>query len=118
MAEKVAEEGVPLGSNTTGCSLSLMGTGGNFEKRKAPIDEAVGKHAEVRNVGVVGLPGSIGVEVQAVYASIAESVEERNEREKDADGRRLSSCREGLVEMKLGSLTVSSCRVPSALCVI
>eukprot|EP00965_Chrysotila_dentata_P154595 5108447-Pleurochrysis_carterae.AAC.1 len=39
MAEKVAEEGVPLGSNTTN---SLAGTGGNFEKMRAPIDGAVG----------------------------------------------------------------------------
>eukprot|EP00965_Chrysotila_dentata_P113679 3757836-Pleurochrysis_carterae.AAC.4 len=36
MAEKVAEEGAPLGSNTTGCSLSLTGTGGIFEKTRAP----------------------------------------------------------------------------------
>eukprot|EP00965_Chrysotila_dentata_P057964 1921859-Pleurochrysis_carterae.AAC.1 len=62
MAEDITEEGVPLGSNATGCSLSLAGTGGNFEKRRAPIDEAVCKHAEVRNVRVVGLPGSVGVE--------------------------------------------------------
>ena len=44
MAEKVAEKRVPLGSNTTGCSLSLAGTGGNFEKTRAPIDGAVGKY--------------------------------------------------------------------------
>eukprot|EP00965_Chrysotila_dentata_P092107 3040978-Pleurochrysis_carterae.AAC.1 len=44
----------------TGCSLSLAGTGGNFEKTRAPIDGAVGKHTKVRNVGVVGLPGSVG----------------------------------------------------------
>eukprot|EP00965_Chrysotila_dentata_P115189 3807918-Pleurochrysis_carterae.AAC.3 len=41
------------------------GTGGNFEKTRAPIDGAVGKHAEVRDVGVVGLPGSVRVEVKA-----------------------------------------------------
>eukprot|EP00965_Chrysotila_dentata_P157828 5214078-Pleurochrysis_carterae.AAC.1 len=35
MAEKVAEGGVPLGSNTTGCSVSLAGNGGNFEKTRA-----------------------------------------------------------------------------------
>eukprot|EP00965_Chrysotila_dentata_P262138 6214481-Pleurochrysis_carterae.AAC.4 len=71
MAEKAAEEGVPLGSNTTGCSLSLAGTGGNFEKTKAPIDGDVGKHAVVRNIRVVGLPGSVGAEVKAVIASDA-----------------------------------------------
>eukprot|EP00965_Chrysotila_dentata_P171413 5657019-Pleurochrysis_carterae.AAC.1 len=60
MARNVAEEGVPLGSNTTGRSDSLAGTGSNFEKMRAPIDGAVDKHAEVRNVGVVGLPGSVG----------------------------------------------------------
>eukprot|EP00965_Chrysotila_dentata_P008574 279301-Pleurochrysis_carterae.AAC.1 len=38
MAEKVAEEGAPLGSNTTGCSFSLAGSGGNFEKARASID--------------------------------------------------------------------------------
>eukprot|EP00965_Chrysotila_dentata_P026815 889997-Pleurochrysis_carterae.AAC.1 len=47
-------------SNTTGCSLSLARAGGSFEKMRAKIDGAVGKHAEVRNVGVVGLPGSVG----------------------------------------------------------
>eukprot|EP00965_Chrysotila_dentata_P157332 5197858-Pleurochrysis_carterae.AAC.1 len=61
MAEKVADEGVPLGSKTTGCSLSLAGTGRNFETTRAPIVEAVGKHAEVRDICVVGLPGSVGV---------------------------------------------------------
>eukprot|EP00965_Chrysotila_dentata_P019261 641127-Pleurochrysis_carterae.AAC.1 len=71
MAEKVREEGVPLGSNTTGCSFSLAGTSGNFEKTRAPIDGAVDKHAEVRNVGVVGLPGSAIVEVKAVVSSDA-----------------------------------------------
>eukprot|EP00965_Chrysotila_dentata_P096856 3201077-Pleurochrysis_carterae.AAC.1 len=52
MAKKVTKEGVPLGSNsTTGCSLSLSDTGGNFEKTRVPIDAAVGKHdAEVRDV--------------------------------------------------------------------
>eukprot|EP00965_Chrysotila_dentata_P046079 1532063-Pleurochrysis_carterae.AAC.1 len=69
MAEKVAEEGVPLGSNTTGCNLSLAGTSSNFEKTRAPIDGAVGKHADVRSVRVVSLPGSVGVEVKAVVAS-------------------------------------------------
>eukprot|EP00965_Chrysotila_dentata_P054048 1793633-Pleurochrysis_carterae.AAC.1 len=69
MAKKVAEEGVQFGSNTTGCSLSLARTGGNFEETRAPIDGAVGKHAEVRNVGVVRLAGSVGVEVKAVVAS-------------------------------------------------
>eukprot|EP00965_Chrysotila_dentata_P082770 2731001-Pleurochrysis_carterae.AAC.1 len=64
MAEKVAEESIPLGSNTTGCSLSLAGTGGDFEKTRAPVDRAVGKHAKVRDVGVVGLPGSVRVERQ------------------------------------------------------
>eukprot|EP00965_Chrysotila_dentata_P009469 308708-Pleurochrysis_carterae.AAC.1 len=38
MAEKVAEQGVPLGSNTADCSFSLEGTGGNFAKVRAPID--------------------------------------------------------------------------------
>eukprot|EP00965_Chrysotila_dentata_P111147 3673482-Pleurochrysis_carterae.AAC.1 len=71
MAEKVAEEGVPLGSNKTGCSFSLAGTGGNFKKTRAPVDGAVGKHAKVRNVRVVGLPGSVEVEVKAVVASDA-----------------------------------------------
>eukprot|EP00965_Chrysotila_dentata_P055122 1829138-Pleurochrysis_carterae.AAC.1 len=71
MAEKVAEEGVPLGINTTGCSLSLAGTGGNFEKTRAPIDGAVGKHAEVCDVGVVDFPGSVGVEVKAIVSSDA-----------------------------------------------
>eukprot|EP00965_Chrysotila_dentata_P166557 5498882-Pleurochrysis_carterae.AAC.1 len=65
MAKKVAEEGVPFGSNTTGCSLSSAGTGCNFEKTRAPIDGAIGKHVEVRDVGVAGLPGSVGVEVKA-----------------------------------------------------
>eukprot|EP00965_Chrysotila_dentata_P031113 1036418-Pleurochrysis_carterae.AAC.1 len=72
MAEKVAEEGFPLGSNTTGCSLSLAGTDSNFEKTRAlTIDGAVGKHAEMRDPGVVGLPGSVGIEVKAVVASDA-----------------------------------------------
>eukprot|EP00965_Chrysotila_dentata_P022211 734645-Pleurochrysis_carterae.AAC.1 len=66
MAKKVAEEGVPFGSKTTGCSLSLAGIGYNFEKMRAPIDGGVGKHVEVRCV--VGLPGSVGVEVKAVVA--------------------------------------------------
>eukprot|EP00965_Chrysotila_dentata_P077376 2554473-Pleurochrysis_carterae.AAC.1 len=94
MAEKVAEEGVLLGSNAAGCSLSLAGTGGNFEKTRAPSYGAVGKHAEVRDVGVVGLPGSVGVEVKAglvasdplcelvlvdfLSAGVAESVEMRH----------------------------------------
>eukprot|EP00965_Chrysotila_dentata_P121012 4002525-Pleurochrysis_carterae.AAC.1 len=69
MAEKVAEEGFPLGSNTTGCSLNLAGINGNFEKTRAPIDGAVGKHAKVGDVVVVGLPGSVGIEVKAVVAS-------------------------------------------------
>eukprot|EP00965_Chrysotila_dentata_P256668 6212621-Pleurochrysis_carterae.AAC.8 len=59
------------GSNTTGCSLSLAATGGNFEKTRAPVDGAVGKDAEVRNIGVVGLPGHVGVKVKAVVASDA-----------------------------------------------
>eukprot|EP00965_Chrysotila_dentata_P123261 4073962-Pleurochrysis_carterae.AAC.1 len=42
-----------------------------FLKRRAPIDGAVGKHAGVRDAGVVGLPGSFGVEVLAVVASDA-----------------------------------------------
>eukprot|EP00965_Chrysotila_dentata_P156734 5178566-Pleurochrysis_carterae.AAC.1 len=46
MAEKVAEEGVPFGSNTTGCSLSLARTAGNFEEARAPVDGTFGKHAE------------------------------------------------------------------------
>eukprot|EP00965_Chrysotila_dentata_P184040 6077071-Pleurochrysis_carterae.AAC.2 len=71
MAEKVAQEGVPLGSNKTGCSFSLAGTGGNFEKTRAPIDRAVGKHAEERDIGVVGLLGSVRIEVKAVVASDA-----------------------------------------------
>eukprot|EP00965_Chrysotila_dentata_P183084 6045842-Pleurochrysis_carterae.AAC.1 len=45
MAKKTAEEGVLLGSNTTGCSLSLAGAGSNFEKTRAPVHGAVGKHA-------------------------------------------------------------------------
>eukprot|EP00965_Chrysotila_dentata_P105197 3474237-Pleurochrysis_carterae.AAC.1 len=69
MADKVAEEGVPLGSNTAGCSFSLTGTDGNFEKTRASIDGAVAKHAEVIDVNVIGLPGSVGVEVKAVAAS-------------------------------------------------
>eukprot|EP00965_Chrysotila_dentata_P056201 1863656-Pleurochrysis_carterae.AAC.1 len=71
MAEKVAEEGFPLGSNTTGCSLSLAEICGSFEKTRASIDGAVGKHAEVRNVRMVGLPGSVRVQVKAVVASDA-----------------------------------------------
>eukprot|EP00965_Chrysotila_dentata_P177999 5880039-Pleurochrysis_carterae.AAC.1 len=72
MAEKVAEEGVPLGSNTTGCTLSLAGTESNFKKTRASIDRSVGKHAKVRNVRVVGIPGSVGAEVKAgVVASDA-----------------------------------------------
>eukprot|EP00965_Chrysotila_dentata_P222143 6192788-Pleurochrysis_carterae.AAC.1 len=38
---------------------------------RAPIDGAVGKHAEVRNVCVFNLPESVGVEVKAVVASNA-----------------------------------------------
>eukprot|EP00965_Chrysotila_dentata_P044904 1491551-Pleurochrysis_carterae.AAC.1 len=71
MVEKVAKLGVPLGSNATGCSLSLAGTGSNFGKMRAPLDGAVGKHAEVRNARVVGLRGSVRVEVKAVVASDA-----------------------------------------------
>eukprot|EP00965_Chrysotila_dentata_P144259 4764277-Pleurochrysis_carterae.AAC.1 len=71
MADKVAEKGVPLGNNTTGCSLSFAGTGGNFEKTRTPIDGAVGKHAEVRDLGVVSLTGSVGEEIKAVVASDA-----------------------------------------------
>eukprot|EP00965_Chrysotila_dentata_P251867 6210327-Pleurochrysis_carterae.AAC.1 len=71
MAEKVAEADVPLGSSTTGCSLSLVGTGGNFERMRASIDGAVGKHSEVRDVGVVGLLGSVRVKVMAVAANDA-----------------------------------------------
>eukprot|EP00965_Chrysotila_dentata_P048550 1610278-Pleurochrysis_carterae.AAC.2 len=36
---------------------------------RAPVDKAAGKHAKVRDVGVVGLPGSVGVEVKVVVAS-------------------------------------------------
>eukprot|EP00965_Chrysotila_dentata_P254180 6211789-Pleurochrysis_carterae.AAC.1 len=72
MAGKVAEDGVPLGSNIAGCSLSLAGTGGNFEESGASIDRAVGKRAEVRDVSMFGLPGtSVEVEVKAVVASDA-----------------------------------------------
>eukprot|EP00965_Chrysotila_dentata_P131296 4340354-Pleurochrysis_carterae.AAC.1 len=70
MAEKVAEEGVPFGSNTTGCSLSLAGTSGNFKKARASIDEAV-KNAEVHDVCVISLPRSVGVEVKTIVASNA-----------------------------------------------
>eukprot|EP00965_Chrysotila_dentata_P008609 280185-Pleurochrysis_carterae.AAC.1 len=38
MTEEVAEGGILLGSNSTGCSLSLAGTGGDFERTRAPID--------------------------------------------------------------------------------
>eukprot|EP00965_Chrysotila_dentata_P095949 3170737-Pleurochrysis_carterae.AAC.2 len=69
MAEKVAEACVPLGSNTTGCSLSLAGTGGKFEKARALINGAVAKHAEVRDVCVVSLPGSVEVEVMKAVSS-------------------------------------------------
>eukprot|EP00965_Chrysotila_dentata_P091477 3020632-Pleurochrysis_carterae.AAC.1 len=66
------EQGVPLGNNTTGCSLSLAGgTVGNFEKTKDPVDGAVGKHAKVRDIGVVGLPESVGIEVKAVVVGDA-----------------------------------------------
>eukprot|EP00965_Chrysotila_dentata_P198141 6178615-Pleurochrysis_carterae.AAC.1 len=71
MAEKDTEKGVPLGSNTTGCSFSLAGTGGNFETARFPINKAVGKDTEKRSVGVVGLPGNVGVEVKAVVSSNA-----------------------------------------------
>eukprot|EP00965_Chrysotila_dentata_P004767 155651-Pleurochrysis_carterae.AAC.1 len=46
-------------------------TGDNFEKTRAPIEGAIGKHAKVRNVGVVGFPGSVRVEVKAIVFSDA-----------------------------------------------
>eukprot|EP00965_Chrysotila_dentata_P202477 6181146-Pleurochrysis_carterae.AAC.5 len=71
MAKKVAKEHAPLDCNTAGCSFSLAGTGGKFKKARASIDEAAGKHAEMRDVCVVGLPVSVGVEVKAAVASDA-----------------------------------------------
>eukprot|EP00965_Chrysotila_dentata_P077522 2558845-Pleurochrysis_carterae.AAC.1 len=37
VAEKIAEEGVPLGRNTASSSLILAGTGGDFEKAGASV---------------------------------------------------------------------------------
>eukprot|EP00965_Chrysotila_dentata_P160104 5287519-Pleurochrysis_carterae.AAC.1 len=62
---------VPMASrsNAAGSSFSLAGTGGNFDKAKALIDGAVGKQAEVCDVRVEGLPGSVEVAVKPVVAS-------------------------------------------------
>eukprot|EP00965_Chrysotila_dentata_P229961 6197508-Pleurochrysis_carterae.AAC.1 len=65
MTEKVAEERFLLGSKTTGCSFSLAGNGGKINLR------VIGKHAQVRNVRVVGLPGSVRVEVKAILTTPA-----------------------------------------------
>eukprot|EP00965_Chrysotila_dentata_P083970 2771961-Pleurochrysis_carterae.AAC.2 len=54
--------------NTASSSLSLARTGGDFEKAGAPVYGTVDKHTEVRNVGVVGLPGCVKVEVEAMVA--------------------------------------------------
>eukprot|EP00965_Chrysotila_dentata_P068454 2263482-Pleurochrysis_carterae.AAC.5 len=70
-AENIAEKRVPLGNNTAGCNFSLRGSDGNVEKARAPIDGAVGKRAEVRDVRAVGPPGTVKVNVKTAIASDA-----------------------------------------------
>eukprot|EP00965_Chrysotila_dentata_P252530 6210733-Pleurochrysis_carterae.AAC.1 len=69
VARKIAEEGVSLiGSNTASSSLSLARTGSDFEELGAPVYGTVDKDTQVRYVGVVGLSGCVGVDVEAMVA--------------------------------------------------
>eukprot|EP00965_Chrysotila_dentata_P093216 3079391-Pleurochrysis_carterae.AAC.1 len=111
MEEKIADEDVPLGSNTASSSFGVARTGGDFEKAGASSTCTFDGHLHLAHESLARrlvvlleafhvLAIEVGINQRCLRKSFDDvdafqpAVEERNEGGKDADGGCLRSSRE------------------------